>query len=83
MPVVDARIQSVSAAIAYLLLALHQLGLGALWMTSPLPQSKGEVEKILNCPSGMDIVALMPVGYPAEKPTRTRKPIREVSTIID
>jgi len=49
----------------------------------PLPQSKGEVEKILNCPSGMDIVALIPVGYPAEKPTRTRKPIKEASTIID
>jgi nitroreductase len=81
--VVDARIQSVSAAIAYLLLALHQMGLGALWMTGPLPQSKGEVEKILKCPSGMDIVALIPVGYPAESPTRTRKPIKEVCTIIN
>ena len=27
---VDSRIQSVSAAIAYLLLALHQMGLGAV-----------------------------------------------------
>ncbi len=79
---VAARIQSVSAAISYLLLVLHQMGLGALWMTGPLPQSKGDVEKILACPPGMDIVALIPVGYPAETPTRTRKPISDVCTVI-
>jgi nitroreductase len=79
---VAARIQSVSAAIAYLLLVLHQMGLGAVWMTGPLPQSKGEVEKLLKCPAGMDIVALIPVGYPAETPTRTRKPIGQVCTLV-
>ena len=79
---VDARIQSVSAAISYLLLALHQMGLGAVWMTGPLPQCKGDVEKVLKCPPGMDIVALIPVGYPAENPTRTRKPVSEVCTVI-
>jgi nitroreductase len=80
--VVDSRIQSVSAAIAYLLLVLHQIGLGSLWMTGPLPQAKGEIEKILNCPPDMDIVALIPVGYSAESPTRTRKPVSEVCTIV-
>jgi len=80
---VDSRIQSVSVAISYLLLALHQMGLGAVWMTGPLPQSKGEIEKILKVPETMDIVALIPVGYPAESPTRDRKPVGEVCTIID
>jgi nitroreductase len=79
---VDARIQSVSAAIAYLLLALHQMGLGAVWMVGPLAQSKGDVEKILKVPDNMDIVALVPVGYPAESPTKDRKPVREVCEII-
>jgi nitroreductase len=79
---VDARIQSVSAAISYLLLALHQMGLGAVWMTGPLPQCKGEVEKILGLPANMDVVALIPVGYPAESPTRGRKPVRDVTEII-
>jgi nitroreductase len=51
-------------------------------MTGPLPQSKGDVEKILACPPGMDIVALIPVGYAAETPTRTRKPIADVCTVI-
>ena len=80
---VDSRIQSVSAAIAYLLLALHQMGLGAVWMTGPLPQSKGEIEKILKVPEKMDIVALIPLGYPAESPTRDRKPVSEVCTVIN
>ena len=79
---IDSRIQSVSAAIAYLLLVLHQMGLGAVWMTGPLPQSKGDIEKILKVPPEMDIIALIPVGYPAESPTRDRKPVSEVSEVI-
>lgn len=76
------RVQSVSAGIAYLLLVLHQMGLGATWMTGPLSQSKGDVEKILKVPEGMDILALIPVGYPADSPTGQRRPVSEVSTVI-
>ncbi len=76
------RIQSVSAGIAYLLLVLHQMGLGATWMTGPLSQSKGDVEKILKVPSDMDIVALIPVGYPVDNPTGNRRPVNEVSRVI-
>jgi nitroreductase len=76
------RLQSVSAGIAYLLLVLHQMGLGATWMTGPLAQSKGDVEKILKVPSDMDIVALIPVGYPVDNPTGTRRPVSEVCQVI-
>jgi len=79
---IDSRIQSVSAAIAYLLLVLHQMGLGAVWMTGPLPSSKGNVEKLLKVPQDMDIVALIPVGYPAESPTGQRRPVSEVCEVI-
>ena len=79
---IDSRIQSVSAAIAYLLLVLHQMGLGAVWMTGPLPSSKGNVEKLLKVPEDMDIVALIPVGYPAEIPTGQRRPVSEVCEVI-
>jgi nitroreductase len=79
---VNSRIQSASAAIAYLLLALHQMGLGAVWMTAPLSQNKGEIEKIIGVPANMDIVAIIPVGYPAESPTKHRKPVSEVCEII-
>ena len=79
---IDSRIQSVSAAIAYLLLVLHQMGLGAVWMTGPLPSSKGDVEKLLKVPEDMDIIALIPVGYPAESPTGQRRPVSEVCEVI-
>ncbi|MAE10601.1 MAG: nitroreductase family protein [Dehalococcoidales bacterium] len=80
--IADSRIQSVSAAIAYLLLVLHQMGIGSLWMTGPM-QAKEDIEKILKVPAGLDLVALIPVGYPVDPPgDRTRKPIEEVCQVI-
>lgn len=80
--IANSKIQSVSSAVAYLLLILHQMGLGSVWMTGPM-QAKGEIEKILKVPEGMDIVAFMPVGYPAENPPlRERKPVKEVCEVI-
>ena len=43
---------------------------------------KEDVERILNVPEDMDIVAVIPVGYPAESPTRTRKPLSEVCELL-
>lgn len=80
--VANTRIQSVSSAISSLLLILHQTGLGAVWMTGPM-LAKGDIERILDVPVGMDLVALVPVGYPAENPApRERKPIQDVTRII-
>ena len=73
--------QSTSAAIAYLMLVLHQMGLGSLWMAGPL-HAKTAIEKILNIPAGMHVVTLVPVGYPAENPTKDRKPVSEVCQVI-
>jgi len=78
----DSKIQSVSSAVAYLLLILHQMGLGTVWMTGPM-QAKGEIEKILKVPAGMDVVVFIPVGYPAENPSpKERKPLKEVCEVI-
>ncbi|MFC1899869.1 nitroreductase family protein [Chloroflexota bacterium] len=75
-------IQSVASAVAYLLLILHQMGLGAVWMVGPI-QAKEKIEKVLKIPSQLDLVALIPVGYPAETPEiKTRKPVQEISEII-
>ncbi len=80
--VADTRIQSVSSAIAYLLLVLHQMGLGAVWMTGPM-QAKGDIEKILKVPGEMDVVAFIPVGYPAENPAPgERRPVKDVTRVI-
>jgi len=80
--IADSRIQSVASAIAHLLLILHQMGLGSVWMTGPL-QAKEAIEKILKVPAGLDIIAFIPIGYPDETPeSRGRKPISEISEIV-
>ena len=79
--IVNPRIQSVAAAIAYLTLALHQMGLGSVWLTGPL-QAKAAIEKLMKIPEDLDILALVPVGYPAETPVKERKPLSEVCEII-
>ncbi|MFH1031312.1 MAG: nitroreductase family protein [Chloroflexota bacterium] len=80
--IANARIQSAASAIAYLLLILHQMGLGAVWMTGPM-QSKVEIEKILKVPKDLDLMAYIPVGYPAENPPlKERKPVKEVCETI-
>ena len=78
----NTKIQSVASAIAYLLLILHQMGLGAVWMTGPI-QAKGNLEKLLGVPSNMDMVVFIPIGYPGENPViRGRRPVEEVIEII-
>jgi nitroreductase len=80
--IANSRIQSVSSAIAYLLLIFHGMGLGAVWMTGPI-QAKEEIEKMLKVPPEMDLIALIPVGYPAEvPPSKARKEFKEVCEVI-
>lgn len=78
----DPRIQSIGSAIAYLTLVLHEMGIGAVWMTGPM-QAKGEIEKLLRVPEGMDLVTFIPLGYPAETPSfRDRKPVGEIAEVV-
>jgi len=55
------------------MLVLHQMGLGTLWMTGPL-HAKADIEKLLKIPEGLDIVTLVPVGYPRKAPPATANP---------
>ncbi len=64
-----------------MILVLQQMGLGTVWMTGPT-QVKPEIEKILGVPPGLEFMALIPVGYPAETPQGQRKPLDEVCQII-
>jgi nitroreductase len=75
-------VESASAAITTLLLAFHQMGLGAVWLASPL-QAKKEIEAILNVPASFDLVSLVAVGYPEEAPQKDRKPVDQVLKFID
>ncbi len=56
----------VSASIQNLMLSAHSEGLGSVWIGS---FDEKEVSKILNLPKNLRPVAIVPVGYPAEKPS--------------
>jgi nitroreductase len=76
------RIQTVGCFVDHLLLALHVLGLGAVYMAGPT-QAKEAVEKILGTGENEDFVALVPVGWPAEQPAAPpRKPLADFVTCI-
>ena len=80
---VQSRIQTIAGATAYLLLELQNLGLGACWMAGPM-LARREISAMLDVPDGLDLFALVPVGYPAEEPRAgARKPIEEIVRIIE
>jgi nitroreductase len=74
-------IQSGAAAVTTMLLVFHQMGLGAVWLVSPV-QAKKEIEAILKTPSNMNLICLIAVGYPNESPQRDRKPVDQVLDFV-
>lgn len=66
-----------SAATQNLLLAAHALGLGSCWIGAFHGE---EVSRVLNLPSGIRPIAIVPIGYPNEKPhPPSRLPLERVA----
>jgi len=64
-------------AAMYFWLALHCLGLGAVWIQTL--RNVEEINTILNIPEDYVPVALFAVGYPGEAPTaKPRKSLKEI-----
>jgi nitroreductase len=56
--------------------------IGAVWLGVPL-LLKSEFDRVLNPPEGLELQAVITVGYPAETPTpRKRKPLSEVYHVV-
>ncbi|MGQ9719182.1 MAG: nitroreductase family protein [Nitrososphaerales archaeon] len=71
-------VQSVSAAMQNLLLAVHAKGLGACWRCAPLFCTDC-VREILRIPKSFDPQALIEIGSRTERLKRsTRKPLKDV-----
>ncbi len=61
-------VQDCSAATQNILLAAHALGLGAVWLgVHPTDDRKSGVREILGLPDGVECLALVSVGRPAEE----------------
>ena len=78
----DSGLVGTSLALMNLLLACHARGLGASAMTGPL-LAEADLKSLLEVPASWGIVALVPIGYPAEEPTPTeRKRVDKVTRWI-
>jgi len=69
-------IQDTAAAIQNLLLAAYGLGLGACWVGA---FNEAEVAKVIEADKGIRPVAIIPIGFPLEKPSPpSRRSIKEI-----
>lgn len=69
-------IQDTAAAIQILMLAAVERGLGTCWIGS---FNEGEVAAVVGLPYEVRPVAMVVLGYPADRPSeRTRRPLDEV-----
>jgi len=72
-------LESTWVSIAYILLYAESQSLGTLTYT---PSDTGFLNKLLNIPEVYRPVAILPIGYPAERPsaeTRPRKSLEEIA----
>ena len=77
------EVQSVAAAIENLLLMAHELGYGACWMNPPF-FAREEISRVLEMPPPLRLIAIIPLGRPAESPAPSqRKPLDRVTRFID
>jgi nitroreductase len=65
-----------SIAFSFIMLEAIELGLGTCWLGA---YDEGEVKKILGIPENVRVIAMTPLGYPAEEPAaRPRKSIEQI-----
>lgn len=67
-----------AAGVENAMLAAHALGLGACWVGA---FDEEAVRRVLGLPANLRPVALVPLGYPAEKP-RAPERIKKENTVI-
>jgi len=64
-------------AMEHMVLAATEQGLGTCWIGGQFDEAT--VKEALGIPHDVRVVALLPVGYPAEAPdAKARKPIDEI-----
>ncbi len=71
-------VQAVGACIQNMLLQAHSLGLGAVWL-GEIIKSGGEIKRILGLGEELELMAVLAIGYPDEKPRPgKRKPLKDL-----
>ncbi|MCX7784865.1 MAG: nitroreductase family protein [candidate division WOR-3 bacterium] len=66
----------IAIALEHIILAATNEGLGTCWIGA---YDEAEVKKILRIPDDVKVIALTPLGYPAQEPApKPRKPLSEI-----
>jgi nitroreductase len=72
-------IEDGAAAIENMLIACTALGYGSCWVEGDaLPREK-EFKELLGIPPEKRLLALVPIGVPAEWPSKEKKPIEQIT----
>jgi nitroreductase len=67
-----------SAATENILLAARAHGLGSCWVAGDKKPYASEICRLVGAPRGYKLVSLIPIGYPAESPEKTKRPLSDV-----
>jgi nitroreductase len=67
-----------SAATENILLAARAHGLGSCWVAGDKKPYVSDICRLVGAPRGYKLVSLIPIGYPAETPEQTKRPLANV-----
>jgi nitroreductase len=67
-----------SAATENILLAARAHGLGSCWVAGDKKPYVTEICRLVGAPRGCKLVSLIPIGYPAESPEKSKRPLSDV-----
>jgi len=65
-------VQSIGACIQNMLLFIHSISLGGVWLGEIL-KSREMINKILDAPNSFELMAVVAIGHPASKPYITER----------
>lgn len=66
------------AATENILLAARALGLGSCWVAGDKKPYAGEICRLVGAPEGYRLISMVALGYPAEHPEKSKRPLVEV-----
>jgi len=71
-------IEDGSAATENILLAARAHGLGSCWVAGDKKPYASEICRLVGAPPGYRLISLVPIGYPAETPMKSKRPLSDV-----
>ncbi len=70
--------EDASAATENIILAAWHYGIGTCWIGSYKREHTKETEELLKCPETHELLTMLTIGYPDEKPERRKKSLDEI-----